>query len=189
MLLAGVHADDAAAALTYMRSLCDEPYLLAAATRIVISQRLVRRLCVHCRERYIPAQEQLAELYDAFGIDTAAAHRRVHELEQKAARDNVDQNVHVNTNPTQFLGLWRASDIGCEHCDHSGYQGVTAINEVLEVSEPVQKALLGHESAQAIRKIALANGFIPLALDGLVKSLRGVTTVSEVLRTAGNMNG
>lgn len=182
LIIAGSHADSSAAALTHLRSMCEEPFLLATAVRIAVSQRLLRQLCPECRERYIPSQEQISELEKTFGINSAAARRKVHELEQQAAADGIDRNKHGNTTPSRITSLWRANDEGCEACNHSGYQGSVAIVEVLTVRDNLQKGLLDHLSARKLHDIALKEGFVPLGLDGLVKALRGQTTVQEVLR-------
>lgn len=184
LVIAGVHADNASAALSHLRSMSDEPFLLTTALRLVVSQRLVRRLCAHCRERFIPSPEQLAEIDRAFGISSSSSRRKVHELEQAAAQAGIDANAHVNTTPQRITSLWRASDTGCEACGHTGYEGVVAITEVLAMSPNLQKAVLGHESAPAMHNLALKEGFVPMALDGLVKALRGQTTIAEVLRTS-----
>jgi type II secretory ATPase GspE/PulE/Tfp pilus assembly ATPase PilB-like protein len=51
-VLVGLHGPDPAAAVSRLLTLGVEPYLLAAALAGVLSQRLVRRLCPHCREAY-----------------------------------------------------------------------------------------------------------------------------------------
>jgi type II secretory ATPase GspE/PulE/Tfp pilus assembly ATPase PilB-like protein len=183
LLIAGIHANNAATALTHLRSLANEPFLMTTAVKVAISQRLVRALCVHCRERYIPSNEQVAELEKVFGITAVAARKTIHELESKAAAAGIDHNKHVNTSPSHITGLWRASEEGCEACNHSGYQGAIAIVEALSSSEGIQKAILNHEPAGTIRSIALKEGFVPMELDGLVKALRGRTTVQEIMRT------
>jgi type II secretory ATPase GspE/PulE/Tfp pilus assembly ATPase PilB-like protein len=183
LIIAGMHADSATAALTHLRSMTEEPFLLAAAIRTAVAQRLLRRLCPECRERYIPSQENINELEKAFGINSVVARRNVHELEQRAAKEGIDSNRHANTTPSHITGLWRASEDGCEACNHSGYQGSVAITEVLTVSDNLQNGLLEHLSARKLHSLALNEGFIPLGLDGLVKALRGQTTVQEVLRT------
>lgn len=184
LLVAGVHGDSASSAITHIRTMSDEPYLLTTALRTVTSQRLVRQLCVHCRERYIPAREQVVEIERVFGITAAAAKRKVHELEQHAAHEGIDSNNRFNTTPSGITNLWRASDEGCEACNHTGYQGVVAIAEALHVSAAIQKAILDHAPANIIHSIALKEGFIPTGLDGLIKALRGQTTIAEVLRTS-----
>ncbi len=49
LVLSTVHTNDAAGAITRMRDMGVEPFLLASTLRAVIAQRLVRRLCPHCR--------------------------------------------------------------------------------------------------------------------------------------------
>ncbi|HEU4914351.1 MAG TPA: ATPase, T2SS/T4P/T4SS family [Candidatus Saccharimonadales bacterium] len=184
LVIAGIHSDSASAGLAHLRTMSDEPYLLATATRTVISQRLVRQLCTHCRERYMPAPEQIAEIEKIFGMTSATAKRKVHELEQLAAKEGVGDNKHVNTTPAKITSLWRANDEGCEACHHTGYQGSIAIVEVLPVTMAIQKELLDHTAGRRLHSTALKEGFVPMGLDGLIKALRGETTVSEVLRTS-----
>jgi type II secretory ATPase GspE/PulE/Tfp pilus assembly ATPase PilB-like protein len=183
LVIGGLHADDACGALTHMRSMTDETYLLAACIRSVVSQRLIRKLCANCRERYIPSHEQVSEIEKTFGIATPAARRKVHELEQLAAKEGIDANQHINTSPAHITGLWRASEEGCEYCGHTGYQGVIAITETLQITSDLQKLLLAHKPADELLHVALKEGLIPATLDGLIKALRGQTTISEVLRT------
>lgn len=53
LVLSTVHTNDAVGAVTRMRDMKVEPFLLASTLRAVIAQRLVRRLCEHCRERVV----------------------------------------------------------------------------------------------------------------------------------------
>lgn len=181
-LLAGVHADGAVAALLRLRAAGLEPFLLVAALRAAIGQRLVRTLCPNCRERYALGTEEQRELAKRFGI-TAAAFKRVHELERAASPAIFGDVKQLGSTPTAITHLWRASATGCETCDRSGYGGRTAIVEVLQNTDNLQKVLLGREtlSVPGLQAIAVKDGFVPMALDGLVKALRGQTTIGEIL--------
>jgi general secretion pathway protein E len=53
LVLSTVHTNDAAGAVTRLRDMGVEPFLLASTLRLVVAQRLVRRLCPHCREPYV----------------------------------------------------------------------------------------------------------------------------------------
>ncbi|HEX9153519.1 MAG TPA: ATPase, T2SS/T4P/T4SS family [Candidatus Saccharimonadales bacterium] len=183
-VIVGLHASNAALALSHVRTMSSEPFLMGTSARTVVSQRLVRKLCGHCRERYIPGQEQVTGIEQVFGVSSPASRRKVHELEQQAANNGVGTNHHANTTPSHITSLWRASDDGCEACNHTGYQGAIAIVEVLQITEQIQQAVIDGEPANKLRSLALKNGFIPMELDGLVKALRGQTTISEILRTA-----
>jgi type IV pilus assembly protein PilB len=183
LLLAGIHADGAIPALLRLRATGLESFLLVTALRVAVGQRLVRSLCQDCRERYTLSTEEQRELAKRFGITSASAFKRVHELERSIAPTIFGNVQQLNSTPTAITHLWRASAVGCTTCDRTGYTGRTAIVEVLQNTENVQKALLGNDvlSASSLQATAVKDGFTPMALDGLVKALRGQTTVAEVL--------
>lgn len=181
LVIANLHADNAATALSHIRTLTSEPFLLATSVRAVVSQRLVRVLCANCREQYELSPEQAQEIYRTFGITSAGAHKQLHELEHVAMTGGMGPQKPATT-PQQIISLWRASEEGCERCNHSGYSGSSVISEVLVVDEALQKPLIAHEAAGTLHKTALKHGFVPLGLDGLVLALRGQTSIGEVLR-------
>lgn len=184
MVLAGMHAGGAIPAILRLRTANVEPFLVATGLRAAIGQRLVRTLCPDCRERYSLSTAEQHDLAKRFGITTGSAFKRVHELEQAIAPAIFGDVKQLNSTPTAITHLWRMHDGGCESCDHTGYKGRSAIVELLEHSDNLQKALLSHDfqSTAAIQAIAVKDGFVPMALDGLVKALRGQTTISEVLQ-------
>lgn len=182
LVVAGLHSDSAAGALLHLRSMGIPPYLLASTIRTAISQRLVRQLCEHCRERYELTREQLELLERVFGVTTAAAFRRVNQLEQQAIALDVGKDTRPSSSANRITHLWRPNREGCEKCNHTGYSGRVAIVEVMNLTEKVQQALLADTATVAeIQAVAVKEGFVPLALDGLVKALRGVVTIKDVL--------
>lgn len=186
LIIAGMHADHAAGALSHFQALSEEPYLFTSAVRIAISQRLVRKLCVHCREAYQPSKEEIAQIERAFDISSPSARKKVHKLEQDAAAAGLGGSGSLHTTPSGIVGLWRASDDGCEACHHSGYRGSIALVEVLDAeTEKVHNTLLAGATAGTLRTSALGQGFIPMEGDALIKVLRGQTTVAEIIRTLG----
>jgi type IV pilus assembly protein PilB len=73
---------------------------------------------------------------------------------------------------------------GCGACHHSGFRGRVGIFEVLVLNEPVRAALLRRSTSHEIRDICTeTTGMLSLVEDGLLKAARGVTTISEVIRT------
>jgi type IV pilus assembly protein PilB len=86
--------------------------------------------------------------------------------------------------PFEDLGmpaqLWRAA--GCRSCAQTGYRGRLAVNEVMPVSEEIERLTVAHASASEIKKLAIAEGMVTLRDDGLRKAAAGLTTLEEVLR-------
>ncbi len=81
---------------------------------------------------------------------------------------------------TETPTLYRAA--GCEACDHTGYRGRTTILELLVMTEPLRRAIIAKEDADALRRIALAEGMLDMRSDGLRKAAAGLTSVEEVER-------
>jgi type IV pilus assembly protein PilB len=63
LVLSTLHTNSASAAVTRLFDLGVEPFLVASSVSLVIAQRLVRRLCVHCREAYDPTLQELERLH------------------------------------------------------------------------------------------------------------------------------
>jgi type II secretory ATPase GspE/PulE/Tfp pilus assembly ATPase PilB-like protein len=182
LVVAGMHSDSSTSALLHLRAMHIPPYLLASTIRTVIAQRLVRQLCEKCRERYELTTDQLALLERVFGIGSASAFRRINQLENQAIELGMGHTQQANSTASKITHLWRPHREGCEHCNHTGYDGRVAIVEVLPMNEGMQSALLDDKgTASSIQARALKDGFVPLALDGLIKALRGVVTIKDVL--------
>jgi type IV pilus assembly protein PilB len=186
LVVVGLHADSAVAGALRMRVAGAEPFLLVSALRASIGQRLVRTLCPDCREQYRLTHDEQKQLAEQFGIAGPNAYKRIHELDRAAAAGFGDLK-QFGSSPTGITYLWRPDPEGCESCEHTGYSGRTAIVEVLSNTDQLHKALMGRDidSVSAVQKAVLKDGFVPMAVDGLVKALRGKTTVTEVLRAAG----
>lgn len=182
LVIVGMHADNTAKAVAQLQTMCDEKFLFSSAVKAAISQRLVRRLCTHCAIHYTPDLEEIRSLEKAFGIRSLSARQKIHLLEQQAIQAGFGGRQAATT-PNGIVRLWRASEEGCEICHHTGYQGILGITEVLPTQDnDLETSLLSATSADKIRRIALKNNFIPMELDGLIKALRGQTTLAELLR-------
>lgn len=184
LVVAGMHSDAASTALLHLRAIGVKPYLIASTVRTVVSQRLMRKLCEHCRERYELTEDQLKLLQRVFGVTTASAFQRIHNLEKAAIEAGIGGATEPSSTTNSIIYLWRPHREGCEECNHTGYQGRAIIGEVMNVTDPVQQALLSPATTvNTLQQTALKENFVPLAIDGLVKALRGVVTIKDVLRS------
>ncbi|MBE0431786.1 MAG: type II/IV secretion system protein [Dehalococcoidia bacterium] len=73
---------------------------------------------------------------------------------------------------------------GCKSCSYTGYLGRTGIFEVLTVTDAIGAMVCNHESATSIRAKAIEDGMITMMNDGMRKVKEGITTPTEVLRSA-----
>lgn len=192
LVFATLHTNNAATCLPRLLDMGIEPFLIASTVRAVVGQRLVRRLCVECRETYTPNKEDLALLDKSFKVSDAAYMKYVHELEVEALEGGVGKTNTskketkstgaLSTDATSVKTLWRAHDKGCEACGHTGYKGRVGIYEVLGNSTKVQQSIVGSATSEVIQNDAISEGMITMQLDGFIKSLRGQTSVEEILR-------
>jgi len=168
-----------------------EPFLIASTVRAVVGQRLVRRLCIYCRQKFAPEEELLKRLGATFHLDKAEVMKYLHDLETQALAGGIgksdDKTVDKSSDElastdSTIKQLWRANPDGCENCNHSGYRGRIGIYEVLDNTHDIQKMIVTNETSENIQNAAIHNGMVTMQLDGLVKSLRGWTTIEEVLR-------
>ncbi|APW62595.1 GspE/PulE family protein [Paludisphaera borealis] len=71
---------------------------------------------------------------------------------------------------------------GCSHCSKKGYRGRLGIYELMILTNQVREMAFKGESTMAIRKVARKQGMRTLFEDGVIKAIKGITTLDEVLR-------
>jgi general secretion pathway protein E len=62
LVFSTLHTNDSASAITRLRDMGIEPFLLASSINAILAQRLIRMLCPHCKERYLPLAEELMKI-------------------------------------------------------------------------------------------------------------------------------
>jgi type IV pilus assembly protein PilB len=197
LVFSTLHTNNAATCLPRLLEMGIEPFLIASTVRVVVGQRLVRRLCSNCRESYQPDAVQLKQLSHSFKLDGNSSMGHIHELEMKALADGIGSSKTIaniaktktatssdelSTTATAVHRLWKAHDDGCDMCNHSGYKGRIGIYEVLHNSDAVQQLIVANGTSDNIQATAIKEGMITMQLDGFIKALRGETTIEEILR-------
>ena len=152
LVLSTLHTNDAVGTIPRLEDLQIPSYLIGSGLLAIIAQRLVRKLCSHCKEAIEISDEALQEQ----GITS--------ELLQ-----NFPQKQ-----------LYKAK--GCSNCRNSGYNGRVAIIEILEVDQTIEALITKKASTQEIQSEAIKNGMRTLKQDGYEKVLAGLTTFDEIRR-------
>jgi type II secretory ATPase GspE/PulE/Tfp pilus assembly ATPase PilB-like protein len=187
LLMGGMHANDASHAIVQLLNMHVEPFLIATALKLSIGQRYVRRLCTSCAKTYEPDEATRKELRTILKSCGVTSMRTLHDLERSAMKHNLGTETgtqHPHTTEKTITKLYRANPEGCPHCAFSGYSGRVGICEVLTASDPMKKLIASNPTTAEIRALAIKEGMIPLALDGLLKALRGITTIEEIVPLA-----
>jgi type II secretory ATPase GspE/PulE/Tfp pilus assembly ATPase PilB-like protein len=159
LVFSTLHTSDAPGAIPRFIDLGAEPFLLASSISCILGQRILRKICAHCKEEFVPPEIMTADIKNVLG-----------NLLPKSA-DGTNQ-----------LKLFRGK--GCEECGKSGFLGRMGIFEVLPVTDKVAKMVLSHSDSNDIAREAISEGMITMKQDGYLKALDGITTIEEVLRVA-----
>lgn len=188
LVFSTLHTSNAATCLPRLLDMGVEPFLIASTVRVVVAQRLVRRLCVNCRESYAPDAAVLKQLEKSFRIEANGGLKQIHDLESAALEDGIGKSGDnkaandISTTASTISRLWKAHEDGCDACNHTGYKGRIGIYEVLENTDAIQKMIVTNSTSEAIESAAIGEHMLTMQLDGLIKALRGETTIEEVLR-------
>lgn len=183
LILGGLHTDSAAHGVAHLLHMGSEPFLVATALKVALGQRFVRRLCPACRQAYKPDEPIRKDLKRFLKVCGISSVKQLHELELQAAESGIgSEHSSLSSSETGIMRLWQAHPDGCAHCRFNGYVGQVGICEVLVNSDAMKKLLVGNKaSASAIQKLAIGEGMVPLQLDGLIKALRGLTALEDIL--------
>ena len=182
LVFSTLHTNNAATCLPRLLDMEIEPFLIASTVKAVIGQRLVRRLCTFCRQHYTPTSDEIKNIESLFGLSNSRDIGYINRLESQAASEKIGGDAEQNTNGTTITGLWKESAEGCDECNHQGFKGRLGIYEVLDVSQTIQRSITTNATSNEIQDEAINDGMVTMQIDGLIKALRGVTTISEVLR-------
>ena len=160
LVLSTVHTNSASGAIPRLIDMGIEEFLLASSIKLVIAQRLVRRICKNCKKAVELTQEQAESI--------------TREL-KKAGLSDVEISQLVGDR-IYYEGK------GCNVCKGSGYKGRTGIYEVLEVDDKIVDLISSKAPADEIQDEAQERGMELMVVDGFKKAKDGNTTISEVLR-------
>jgi type IV pilus assembly protein PilB len=152
LLLSTLHTNDSATTLPRLLDMGIEPYLVASTVNLAIGQRLVRKLCNHCKR-----EKQLS------GPEIASVREFL---------------VEAGMSPDSLY----YEAVGCKECGKTGYSGRVCVNEVMVVDEDLREAILEKESSDVIRRLAKEKGMRPMIADGMTKVKNGITSLDEVMR-------
>lgn len=170
LVLSTLHTNDAAGAIPRLLALGVKPYLLVPALNLIIAQRLVRKICENCREEIKLAPNVLAKVREI-----------LNELpEEEKKQINLPPKADQPWTGRFYRGR------GCEICQNIGYKGRIGIFEFFTMNPKIKDLVLKTSAAEHEIHAALKEQkMITMAQDGLLKALKGITTVEEVFRVVG----
>ena len=182
LVFSTLHTNDAATCLPRLLDMGIEPFLIASIIRSVVGQRLVRKIHRETRISYQPTEDEKKLIIKMFNLKPGQDFRYIHELEKKAASEGVGGDTPLATDEKGINTLWHADNNDNADGSLNGYRGRVGIYEVLINSVPIQKLIVANATSTQLREQSISEGMVTMQTDGLIKVLRGETTLEEVIR-------
>lgn len=155
LVLTTLHTNNAISVIPRLMDMGVLPDIMATNVAGVVAQRLVRRLCPHCKKK----KESLTDR------EKAVVGHYVPDIETNLAKYNMLEPV------------------GCPHCDHQGYRGRAALMEILKFNDALDEIVSHRGTAKQVREVAEKTGvFVSMAENGVDKIVGGETTLDELAR-------
>lgn len=167
LVLSTLHTNNAAMTIPRLFNMGIEPFLIASTIRVVIAQRLVRRVCESCRQSFEVSNTESKDT-DIFIKDN------LHHME---AIPNQILEKYFNM---KELTLYKGK--GCEVCHNTGYSGRVGIFEVLTITPEISNLISKKATMEEINELAISQGMKTILEDGVFKVSRGLTTFEEIFR-------
>lgn len=158
LVLSTLHTNNAAGTFPRLLDLGVNPKVISSAVSIAIAQRLTRKLCEKCKKEVALTGENKTFV-------------------DKVLDGVVDKSLIVGVQREKVF-----EPVGCEECNNSGFKGRIGVFEAVQVDAEVEKAIVNNPSERDIASVARPQGLFNLAEDGVVKVLRGETSLDELGR-------
>lgn len=155
LVITTIHANNAIESITRLSDLKVESYLLGASSVGFLSQRLVRILCPHCKQKV----EELPT-YERLWIESVDPE---FDYEQEKEKGN-----------------YFYSACGCDKCI-KGYKGRVAVLELIEVDDEMKDLISRNASKKEVNAKLSKNNFKQMRLQGLLNAKKGITSMEELM--------
>ncbi|MCX6737551.1 MAG: GspE/PulE family protein, partial [Candidatus Parcubacteria bacterium] len=165
LVLSTLHTNEAAGAIPRLLELGVNTNAIASSLKLVISQRLIRKLCPFCKKAYDLDGPTAQKIRESFSILSPSAHVSL---------------------PEKMPQFYKA--VGCKHCHNLGYMGQIGLFENFIISGIINEAIGKNSSLDYLRQLAIEEGMVPLFHDGVLKALNGTTSLEEIYRVAGDVD-
>ncbi len=155
LVLSTIHTNSASATIQRLINMWIEPFLIASALKMVISQRLVKKICPHCKKEHQVDQFMKAKV-------------------KKELSDIMDES-EINE-LVFYKWTW------CSECKNTWYSWRLWVHEVLVLWDYLEKSILEMSSASEIHKIAKKEWMITILQDAILKAAMWETSLEEAFK-------
>ncbi len=159
LVLSTLHTNSASETVTRLLGMGIDPYNFADSLLVILAQRLAKRLCKHCKKPYTPSSEEIFRLKKEYGEHPT----------KPLTKQLLEEAIFYQP-------------VGCDECNYTGFKGRIGIHELLIPDEEIKELIIKNTPAMEIRNLALTKGMLTLKQDGILKVLKGETTLKQILQ-------
>lgn len=162
LVFSTLHTNNAAGVIPRLIDLEVNPKIMPSALSVSMAQRLIRKLCDHCKKQVAvaPADETL-----------------IRNILNAAVAEGKDISLY-GIKADQPLVLWEP--VGCEKCANIGYKGRLGVFEAILMDAEIEQMIPNNPSEREIKKASQKQGILDMKEDGIIKALTGITSLAEV---------
>ncbi|HJU89895.1 MAG TPA: ATPase, T2SS/T4P/T4SS family [Gemmatimonadaceae bacterium] len=184
LVLSTLHTNSAPETVTRLLDMGLEPFNVASALNLVLAQRLVRRICNSCRQQYEadPLELQSAKIDDKTTLGDMRFTDEAIDSAKRRATAAAAPLLEKLTLKTKVAQIPFFKGRGCDACAGSGLKGRQGLYEVMAMTPLLRKMILQNAGAPDIKEAAIGEGMLTLRMDGLLKVMKGITTLEQVIR-------
>lgn len=165
LVLSTLHTNSAAGAMPRLIDMKIEPFLIVSTAKVIIAQRLLRKLA-NTKEKYFMSKAEIEALGKIVNLERILKFLKTEKV--IGEKDTFETITFYKPKESE-----EAKD---------GYHGRVCINEVLKMSPTIKDLVVKGEPDSVINEQAKKEGMLSMIEDGVFKAVQGVTTIEEVLR-------
>jgi len=165
LVFSTLHTNTAAGTIPRFIDLGVNPKIISSALNLSLAQRLVRKLCSACKKEDVPNADEAKKISSV--LERIKKENKLYAFEE----------IGENKDGKKFF---RA--VGCDKCNNTGYKGRIGVHEGILADEAIEKIITENPSEREIERAAVPQGILTLAEDGIVKVLKGITSLEEIER-------
>ncbi|MEX0918922.1 MAG: GspE/PulE family protein [Candidatus Paceibacterota bacterium] len=159
LVFSTLHTNNSAGAIPRLIDLGVNAKIISSALTLSIAQRLVRKLCPHCRQKSTPTEKEA-------GL--------IEQVREKILQKRPSIDLPVGKE------IWRSGK--CDECNNTGFKGRLGIFEAIAMDEKIAAIVTGNPNEKDIRLAAVEQNILDMREDGILKVLNGITAIEEVGR-------
>jgi len=163
LVLSTLYADNAVEAIQRLLDMGVEPFLLSSSLKLIISQRLIRKICKHCKTEMIMDENIKQDAID-----------KISKLNKKVLKE-YEIKLNKDIDRIKFY-----CGKGCTYCNNAGYKGRIAISESIWVTDEIKKIIEQGCKSSSIKKELPNQDFVSIEQDGIIKALKGEVSLQDI---------